>query len=249
MSSSDIVTWYILLQKWGSWYIYCKCGDAEKFRYHLIIQNWCINITYWQYFFLGNITTLTVVRCKKLDLKVSFLSLISLICLFDIFLILNNVFIFSLPIINPFYRHQVSYSKNTQYSYWVLFPGVPSVGAMGAPLGPDLPDWLCADHHYHCHGETPLCCQVKTYICKPWYMWRMIMFFILQADWCYYLYLYTVTECVELHQKHLFSFYGLNNDYCQENSSWMTQQKFHTQCQCQRHDTLCPSKALQSFNV
>ena len=131
----------------------------------------------------------------------------------------------------------------------VLFPGVPSVGAMGAPLGPDLPDWLCADHHYHCHGETPLCCQVKTYFCKPWYMWRMIMFFILQADWCYYLYLYTVTECVELHQKHLFSFYGLNNDYCQENSSWMTQQKFHTQCQCQRHDTLCPSKALQSFNV
>ena len=59
------------------------------------------------FFYLGNITTLTVVRCKKLDLKGSFLSLISLICLFDIFLILNNIFIFSLPIINPFYRHQV----------------------------------------------------------------------------------------------------------------------------------------------
>ena len=78
----------------------------------------------------------------------------------------------------------------------------------------------------------------------------MIMFFIFQAAQCYYL--YAVTECVELHQKHLFSFYGLNNDYCQENSSWMNQQIFLTQCQ--RHTThspafVNPSKALQSFNV
>ena len=57
-----------------------------------------------------------------------------------------------------------------------MFPGVPSVGAMGPPLGSDLPNWLCVDDHHHCCGETPLCCQVQSYIYKPWHMWKMIFF-------------------------------------------------------------------------
>ena len=64
-----------------------------------------------QYNLLGNLATLNIAFRKKLDLKISFLSLIGLLCVFDILCIVTNIVIFSFPIIDPFYRHQVNLGK------------------------------------------------------------------------------------------------------------------------------------------
>ena len=63
----------------------------------------------------GNVISLLVITQNKLDLNGSFLSLITILCVFDVFCIVCNILIFTGPLVFETYRNQVTYSNSIEF--------------------------------------------------------------------------------------------------------------------------------------
>ena len=84
-----------------------SCGGAGHLRYRIVF--WLKN--YMKIKFSGNLLSIYIMSKNELDFKISFVRLVIILCIFDSFCILFNITIFSLPLINETYRHQVQFKR------------------------------------------------------------------------------------------------------------------------------------------
>ena len=101
-----------------------------------------------------------VIHRTQLDFKMSFVHLISILCLFDTICILLNVLIFSGPLLNETYRHQVSNSFKKSKISNILFPQVfPHLVPLVLPL---------AQISLTCSVYTILALTVERFLAVKW---------------------------------------------------------------------------------